>query len=298
MLSTTLSACSKGKYTEMCYSIEIEAIDRNDIQAIEPTVETLKKRIQEMAHRGKYTFEHTSNTIFRTTFKTTMTPEMVETALTSTGEAGFYEIVPPTDLLGISILLSEAAKTDPEKYAGLQKYQKYLYRDNAFQPGLFVYIPEEELEDVLKTAQAAVSDGLLPHETHPIRSTWQRGHFDRSYYNIYLVKLTPDGNPVLSEDDIRRAEYAISRKQPFPSINIEFSTEAAAIWLDLTRKNTGKPIAIVMDGEVVSAPTVYQEIEGGKASIAGDMDSETLAAWAVILNSGSLKLPVTVQRQE
>ncbi len=63
---------------------------------------------------------------------------------------------------------------------------------------------------------------------------------------------------------------------------------------DITRKNTGKPFAIVLDNEVVSAPRINEPICGGNGQISGDFDVEAANNFALLLRAGALPADLTV----
>ena len=52
-------------------------------------------------------------------------------------------------------------------------------------------------------------------------------------------------------------------------IDIQFDDEGTRIWKRVTAQNIGRPLAIVVDGVVLSAPYVNSAIEGGRAQITG-----------------------------
>lgn len=59
-------------------------------------------------------------------------------------------------------------------------------------------------------------------------------------------------------------------------IDITFTKKGSKQFYLLTKKNIGKPIAIVIDKHIVSIPTVNSEIFGGKASISGNFTTEEI----------------------
>ncbi|MBR6701199.1 MAG: protein translocase subunit SecD [Firmicutes bacterium] len=92
-----------------------------------------------------------------------------------------------------------------------------------------------------------------------------------------------------------------------PGISIKFNSEGSdAFWqatkVALEHKGetvtnqygtfSGEQILIVLDGEVISAPGVNEEISGGQAFISGNYTQETAAAEAALIRGGSL--PVTL----
>mgnify|MGYP001260589752 CR=1 FL=1 len=74
----------------------------------------------------------------------------------------------------------------------------------------------------------------------------------------------------------------------------EFSDEGGKKFADLTARNIGKPIAIVLDGEVLTNPVVQEAITGGRAQISGSRTMEEAEHLAILLRSGSLPVKIEV----
>jgi preprotein translocase subunit SecD len=79
-----------------------------------------------------------------------------------------------------------------------------------------------------------------------------------------------------------------------PEISLTFTSEGAKLFGEITKRNVGKPVAIVLDGEVISAPTVQTAIENGKAVITGDFTIEEAKNLAIQLNAGALPVPINL----
>lgn len=79
-----------------------------------------------------------------------------------------------------------------------------------------------------------------------------------------------------------------------PIVSIEFSEEGAKKFEELTGRNIGKPLPIILDTEVLSAPLVNERIVGGKAQISGEFDSEAARSLAVQLTAGALPIPINL----
>jgi preprotein translocase subunit SecD len=77
-------------------------------------------------------------------------------------------------------------------------------------------------------------------------------------------------------------------------VNIAFDTQGGAKFAKLTRENVGKPFAIILDGQVLSAPNINEPILGGQAQIAGSFTPETANSLAIALRSGALPVPLQV----
>ena len=79
-------------------------------------------------------------------------------------------------------------------------------------------------------------------------------------------------------------------------VAIEFTDEGADKFADLTAANVGHKIAILLDGEVLTAPVVNEPITGGKAVITGSRTLEEAKNLAILLRSGAL--PVKLKAME
>ena len=83
-----------------------------------------------------------------------------------------------------------------------------------------------------------------------------------------------------------------------PSVSITFSKEGGDKFEKITERNVGKPLAILLDGEVVQAPIVQTKISGGVAQITGDFDVARAKELAIQLEAGALPVPVTLVEQK
>lgn len=79
-----------------------------------------------------------------------------------------------------------------------------------------------------------------------------------------------------------------------PIVSIKFNPEGGELFEKITRDNTSKQLAIFLDGEIISAPTINEAISGGTAVISGGFDPEEAKALAQNLNFGALPVPITL----
>ena len=103
-----------------------------------------------------------------------------------------------------------------------------------------------------------------------------------------------DGNTVLTGTDLKDAQAATNQQTGQNVVNLEFSDEGAKKFADLTSKNVGRTIAILLDGEVLTAPNVREPIMGGRAEITGEKTLEEAQNLAVLLRSGALPVKVNI----
>ncbi len=81
-------------------------------------------------------------------------------------------------------------------------------------------------------------------------------------------------------------------------VRMEMKSFGASVWRDLTRKNVGKPIAIVLDNIVYSAPNVINEIPNGISSISGSYTQQEASDLANILKAGKLPAPAKIIQEQ
>lgn len=82
-----------------------------------------------------------------------------------------------------------------------------------------------------------------------------------------------------------------------PQVQLSFTPVGSKLFAEITKRNIGKPLAIVLDNQVVEAPTVNQEIIQGTAVISGNFTADTAKALAIQLNSGALPAPLEIISQ-
>jgi len=76
-----------------------------------------------------------------------------------------------------------------------------------------------------------------------------------------------------------------------PEVAINFTSDGAELFADVTGRNVGKPLAIFLDDQLISSPTVNEQIVGGSAVITG-VGMEEARTLSNLLNAGALPAPV------
>ena len=103
-----------------------------------------------------------------------------------------------------------------------------------------------------------------------------------------------DGNVVLEGTDVAGAEGMAYQDNTTGAhkyvVDLTLTSEGTTKFADATEENLGKQIAIVYDGEVISAPRVQSVITGGKAEITGMTDLDDARQLASFIRIGSLSL--------
>lgn len=101
----------------------------------------------------------------------------------------------------------------------------------------------------------------------------------------------------LSGKDVKLAKPAFNPQSGEPVVELTFNNAGAQKWAEITKKNIGRPIAIVLDNQILLAPTVINAITDGKTIISGGFTSKDTKNLATLLNSGALPAPVKVAEQ-
>ena len=83
-----------------------------------------------------------------------------------------------------------------------------------------------------------------------------------------------------------------------PQVSIKFDEEGTRLFAEITKRNIGKPLAIFLDGELQSAPTVQTEITNGEAVITGNFTPEEATEQVRRLNEGALPVPLELISQQ
>ncbi len=118
-------------------------------------------------------------------------------------------------------------------------------------------------------------------------------------YNTLIWSTTPDPwkeEASLTGEHFKHADVFFNNAyQPF--VSITFNEEGGKLFEELTGKNIGKPIAIFVGGELISAPNVEAQISGGQAQITGSFTLEEAQDLARDLNTGAIPAPVELTGQ-
>lgn len=123
--------------------------------------------------------------------------------------------------------------------------------------------------------------------------------------------VTPDaeGNISISADDafiptglsgkqLKRATLEFDPNTGIPQVLLQFDAEGTKLFADITTANINKRIAIFLDGEVLSAPTVNSAIINGQAVISGQFTVAEAKDLVTRLNSGALPVPIKLIGQQ
>ena len=116
---------------------------------------------------------------------------------------------------------------------------------------------------------------------------------------LYAISVErADGKAPLDGSAISDAEANYAQQGANAEVTMTMNANGMTEWAQITGKNVGKCIAIVLDGYVYSAPNVLGKIEGGNSSITGDFTIQEAEDLANILKSGKVPAPARVLHKE
>jgi len=114
----------------------------------------------------------------------------------------------------------------------------------------------------------------------------------------YLKPQSPWKETSLTGKQLKRAFVDFNNPTNSPQIGLEFNDEGKKLFAAMTQANVGKPIAIFLDGQPISIPTVQQPILDGSAVITGQFTLQEAKLLAQRLTTGALPVPIALLSQQ
>ena len=98
----------------------------------------------------------------------------------------------------------------------------------------------------------------------------------------------------MSGADLTDAQPGFDQRTSEPIVNFRFNSTGARKFAQATQDNVGKPFAIVLDNQVISAPVIREPILGGSGQISGNFTVQAANDLAILLRAGALPAPLTI----
>jgi preprotein translocase subunit SecD len=102
---------------------------------------------------------------------------------------------------------------------------------------------------------------------------------------------------IVSGEELTDAQPGFDQRTSEPIVSFKFNTSGARKFAQVTQENVGRPFAIVLDDEVISAPVIREPIIGGSGQISGSFTVESANNLAILLRAGALPAKLTVIEQ-
>ncbi|MBI2034747.1 MAG: protein translocase subunit SecD [Candidatus Levybacteria bacterium] len=101
----------------------------------------------------------------------------------------------------------------------------------------------------------------------------------------------------LTGGDLQQTTVTFDQNTGKPQVQLAFTANGAKKFAEITKRNVGKILPIVLDNQVVEAPRVNEAITGGSAVITGEFTPEQAKALSIQLNAGALPVSLLVLEQ-
>jgi preprotein translocase subunit SecD len=137
------------------------------------------------------------------------------------------------------------------------------------------------LVDMSLSAEQALQSGVPPDD-EILYGTKQ--------HEPYLIKKAV----AVSGADLTDAQPGFDQRSSEPMVSFRFNSNGARRFSQITQENVGKPFAIVLDNQVISAPVIREPIMGGSGQITGSFTVQEANDLAILLRAGALPAPLTI----
>ena len=166
---------------------------------------------------------------------------------------------------------------------------------------------ESKLQQIITAAQDAMPKDQFENDQLLNEWLYQTKRLPEDRLILWQYEDTSDGahkrqfpyvlkDVILTGNDVNNAGVAFDRNN-LPYVALEFKPQGARVFCTVTTDNVHKRFAIILDGEVKSAPVIKEKICGGRASIEMGQSLDALheaETLALVLRTGSLNAPVSV----
>jgi protein-export membrane protein, SecD/SecF family len=141
----------------------------------------------------------------------------------------------------------------------------------------------------------AILESPVVKNHFPADLVWMFGIPEKKspFVQLHAIKTYGRESARLGGEMVTNARYDFDQAGR-THVTLDMNPVGARIWADMTRANVGRPIAIVVDNIVYSAPNVNEPIEGGRSSISGSFTTEEASDLANILKIGKLPAPAKI----
>ncbi|MBO4822855.1 MAG: protein translocase subunit SecDF [Prevotella sp.] len=192
---------------------------------------------------------------------------------------------------------ADAANADREAFKKAHPLLGVLTDLRADQYCVVGYANVVDTAAVNKLIHTELAKSILPSD---VKLLWgAKPAVGKRIFELYCLRKTGIGDRAPLEGDvIESAKDDYDHFTGKPVVTMQMNQIGAQEWAALTKKNIGKPVAIVLDDLVYSAPNVNQEITGGNSQISGNFTVQDTKDLSNTLKSGRMKAPVRIVQEE
>ena len=267
------------------FRVHPDYVNHIKADAVDQTIKTITNRIDKM-HVTEPSITKRGSDQVQVQLPGYTNPEEAKSLIGRTAQLEFQMCDDESDFLTKIQGLPEWAKL---------KNQNFQRKDGNFNNDIYLEFPEEHQKELRGFLQGKVPEGLVVKFKH-----LENRAAEAASMRTYTLHADVD----LTGDDLVNAQVSMgSPENPQPYVVIEFSPTGKQIFADLTTKNVGHRMAIVLEDIVDSAPVINEPITGGSCQITmggARTHDETLREannLALVLKAGALPAPVTFREE-
>lgn len=225
--------------------------------------------------------------------------DRVRELLKSSANLEFYETMPLSEFQGALAEIDQAMRADSAStYRPLSSYFVQMGDPRYINVGIATETARDTINAILASplAKSKLPSNLkLAWNVKPeiVEGNDSTGKNAASYYTLVALK-TNNGKAALSGDVVTAASADFDNQQGGNYVNMTMRPEAGRQWARITAANLQKPVAIVLDDQVYSAPNINSVIEGGRSVITGNFTTDEAKDLANVLKSGKMAAKVDI----
>ncbi|MCM1109775.1 MAG: protein translocase subunit SecD [Clostridium sp.] len=226
--------------------------------------------------------------------------DRVRELLKSSANLEFYETIPLSEISNqLAELHSTLASDTTKDGRGFWGYFLQAGGNSPIAVGIATPNNRAAIDEIIASPVARrilPSNLKLAWEVNPVEfeytDTVTNAKRRMEYYTLVALK-TANGKAALDGDVITSATSDFDNTTG-NYVSMNMTSQAAKQWARITGNNLNKQVAVVLDGQVYSAPNVNSVIEGGRSQITGNFTTDEAKDLANVLKSGKMAARVDI----
>ncbi|HEY4221104.1 MAG TPA: hypothetical protein VGO62_07170, partial [Myxococcota bacterium] len=271
--------------TTVLFRVHPDWVNKIKADAVDQTIKTITNRIDKM-HVTEPSITKRGSDQVQVQLPGYTNPEEAKSLIGRTAQLEFMMCDDEDDFL--------TKLTDIPAFAKLQN-SGFQRKSGDYVRDIYLEFPDDQQKAMQAYLLGKVPSGLVVKFHHEDARA-----AEATKMRTYTLHADVD----LTGDDLVNAQVSMgTAENPQPTVNIEFSPTGKQIFGDLTTKNVGHRMAIVLEDIVDSAPVINEPITGGNCQISmgGSRTREEMLhdanQLALVLKAGALPAPVTFREE-
>lgn len=161
-------------------------------------------------------------------------------------------------------------------------------------PGFFGYVLKKDTALLNSYLNMDVFRSKIPATA---KFLYGKAETNAEAFQVYVIRTLENGQSKIDGDHVANS-FQSYNSEGQPAISMEMTSTGTALWAKMTTENVDKPIAIVLDNLVYSAPNVINPIKDGSSQISGSFSLKEAGDLADILKSGKLPAPAKIVAEQ